>query len=87
MGGWFGVAQVQSERYDELVFSEPAEAFYNRVGQQRLPVGQPPSTIHHLFPIYDPQPDLQRIAECRRKVSKTSANLASKAAAETGYAI
>lgn len=78
--------QVQSERYDELVFSEPAEAFYNRVGHQRLPVGQPPSPIHHLFPVYDPQPDLQRIAECRRKVSKSSANLASKAA-ESAYAL
>jgi hypothetical protein len=73
-----GGLQVQSERYDELVFSEPAEAFYNRVGNMRLQIGQPMSSIHHLFQTYDPQPDLQRINECRRKVSKATAALANK---------
>lgn len=69
---------MQSERYDEIVFSEPAEAFYNRIGSLKLQVGQPLSPIHQLFGDYDTQQDLQRLAEARHKVAKTMASLTNK---------
>lgn len=69
---------MQSERYEELVFVEPAEAFFNRIAGIKLQLGQPLSAIHHLFKEPDPQQDLQRITEARHKIAKAMASMTSK---------
>jgi hypothetical protein len=64
-----------SEQYDEIVFVDPAEAFYKRVANTPLKQGATQSPIHYLFSPYDPAADLQRFNDVRRKVSRATANL------------
>ncbi|KAK9810316.1 hypothetical protein WJX72_008474 [[Myrmecia] bisecta] len=65
---------VVAEEYEELVFSEPAEEFYNRV-TNITPEPAPALSIAQYTLSFDPQLELQKIAVARQRVAHTKANI------------
>lgn len=59
------------ETYDELVFWEPTEAFYNRVTQTAP--RQAPGEADKLFPVYDEKRELQSLHTARMRVAEERA--------------
>ena len=67
-------SQVVSEFHEELVFSEPVQAFHQRVTNQVL-VPAPPYTIASHFTHLNAEPEVQRYNTLRQKVAHMKANL------------
>lgn len=66
--------QVVNEQYEELIFSEPVEAFYQRVSNYAPPVAFQ-STIAPHFRTFEPADDLQKINHARQRVAHMMANV------------
>mmetsp|Transcript_40581 Transcript_40581/g.90202 ORF Transcript_40581/g.90202 Transcript_40581/m.90202 type:complete len:206 (+) Transcript_40581:184-801(+) len=66
---------VVTETYDELIFSEPHEAFFTRV-VNHVPTQAAGLMSHHQWvPRHDEAAELQRIRACRAKVAAMIADL------------
>ncbi|KAK9916702.1 hypothetical protein WJX75_005963 [Coccomyxa subellipsoidea] len=65
---------VVNEQYEELIFSEPVEAFYQRVSNYAPPVAFQ-STIAPHFRTFEPADDLQKINHARQRVAHMMANV------------
>lgn len=61
--------QVMNEQYEELIFSEPVEAFYQRVSNYTPPAAFPAPVIAQHFKVYEPAEDLQKINAARQRVA------------------
>lgn len=68
------VLQVMSETYEEMVFSEPAEAFHQRVASH-APVAAPHMSQAQFFTSFNAQDDLRRIASARQRVAGMTASV------------
>lgn len=66
--------QVMSETYEEMVFSEPAEAFYQRVAAHN-PVAAPQMSQSQFFTSFNAQDDLRKIASARQRVAGMTASV------------
>ena len=67
--------QVVNEQYEELIFSEPVQSFFNRVtNYQPGPVNTPSGITAH-FRHYAPDEDAQRITAARQRVAVMSASV------------
>lgn len=60
---------VVMEQLEELVFSEPVEAFYQRVSTF-TPGPAPESPHKQYFPKHDERAELEKIRECRAKITQ-----------------
>ena len=68
-------AQVMNEQYEELVFSEPVQAFYDRVTSFTPAPAQPVPAIAPHFRSFDPGEDLARIGAARQRIAQMNINL------------
>lgn len=66
--------QVVSETYEELVFSEPAESFYQRVANH-MPMPAPPMSQAQWFTTFSQQEDLRRFNAARQRVAGMTASV------------
>ena len=66
--------QVVHEQLEELVFSEPVQAFHQRVSNQ-VPVPAPPYSIAQQFLIFAPAAEVQRYNAVRQKVAQMRAHM------------
>ena len=66
--------QVMSEQYEEMVFSEPTEAFYQRVASHN-PAAAPQMSQSQWFTSFNPQEDLRKIANARQRVAGMTASV------------
>ncbi|BDA40670.1 Protein AF-9 homolog [Coccomyxa sp. Obi] len=66
---------VVNEQYEELIFSEPVEAFYQRVTNFTPPVAFPIPSIAPHFRVFDPADDLHKINQARQKVAHMMASV------------
>ena len=66
--------QVMSETYEEMVFSEPTEAFYQKVVSHN-PVAAPQMSQSQWFTSFNPQDDLRKIASARQRVAGMTASV------------
>lgn len=66
--------QVVSETYEELVFREPAETFYQRVANH-MPVPSPPMSQAQWFTTFHPQEDLRKFSAARQRVAGMTASV------------
>ena len=66
--------QVMSETYEEMVFSEPTEAFYQRVVSHN-PVAAPQMSQSQWLASFNPQDDLRKIASARQRVAGMTASV------------
>ena len=67
--------QVVNEQYEELVFSEPVQGFYERVSTYAPTPAQPVPAIAPHFRSFDPAEDLQRINTARQRIAQMNINL------------
>ncbi len=67
--------QVVNEQYEELIFSEPVEAFYHRVTNFTPPVAFPIPTIAPHYRVFEPADDLHKIDQARQKVAHMMASV------------
>ena len=67
--------QVVNEQYEELVFSEPVQGFYERVSGVAPSTAQPLPAIAPHFRAFDPADDLAKLTAARQRVANMSANL------------
>lgn len=65
--------QVVHEQLEEAVFSEPVQAFYQRVTNQ-VPVPAPPYAVAQHFSVFAPEAEVQRFNLVRQKVAQMAAN-------------
>jgi YEATS domain-containing protein 4 len=73
---------VVSETYEELVFSEPTEAFWRRAGEQgSLPAPEPQLSCSAYVGAFNPQDDLRRIHNSRQRVAMMQGPLATQPSA------
>jgi len=68
------LTQVVSETYEELVFREPAETFYQRVANH-MPVPSPPMSQAQWFTTFHPQEDLRKFSAARQRVAGMTASV------------
>ena len=66
--------QVMSETYEEMVFSEPAEAFYERVTNHN-PTAAPQMSQSQWFTAFNAQDDLRKISSARQRVAGMTASV------------
>lgn len=59
---------VVSESYEEIVFSEPTELFYNRY-QEHIPMQGPPVSVAQFLSPPDATADMQKITAARQRVA------------------
>lgn len=72
---WHARAQVVNEQYEELVFSEPASAFLERVaGFQAGPALPTPAIAPH-FISFEPAADVRRLLRARNQVAAMAASV------------
>lgn len=64
-----------NEQYEELIFSEPVESFFNRVTNFQPGQVHTPSGIQAHFRHYAPTEDMQRITAARQRVALMSASV------------
>ncbi|KAL3139896.1 hypothetical protein ABBQ38_004190 [Trebouxia sp. C0009 RCD-2024] len=67
-------SQVVSETYEELVFHEPAEGFYQRVANH-MPMLAPPMSQAQWFTAFDQQDDLRKLTAARQRVAGMTASV------------
>ena len=60
--------QVVSESYEEIVFVEPTELFYNRF-QEHVPTQGPPVSVAQFLSPPDATADMQKITAARQRVA------------------
>jgi len=60
---------VITEKYDELVFSEPIEDFYERV-TAHVPVAAPNTDVLQYLPVQSDREELQKMAAARRAIAE-----------------
>lgn len=65
---------VVSETYEELVFHEPAEGFYQRVANH-MPMLAPPMSQAQWFTAFDQQDDLRKLTAARQRVAGMTASV------------
>ena len=63
-----------SETYEEMVFSEPTEAFYQRVANH-TPSAAPPMSQAQWFTAFNAQDDLRKMANARQRVAGMTASV------------
>lgn len=63
-----------SENYEELVFWEPTEEFYNAV-KNHQPAAAPPSQVSQYFSKFDSAADYNRVQNARKRLAPATANL------------
>ena len=68
------VWQVVSETYEELVFHEPAEGFYQRVANH-MPMPAPPMSQAQWFTAFNQQDDLRKLNAARQRVAGMTASV------------
>ncbi|CAL5225477.1 g8299 [Coccomyxa viridis] len=66
---------VLNEQYEELIFSEPVQSFFNRVTNYRPGQVHNPSGITAHFRHYAPDEDMQRLTAARQRVAVMSASV------------
>ena len=66
--------QVVSETYDELVFSEPIESFYQRVANH-MPMPAPPMSPAQWFTTFNASEDLHKFTAARQRVAGMTASV------------
>jgi hypothetical protein len=68
--------KVVSETYDEMVFWEPTEEFYNRIKNARVSGNliEPPDIG---LPVYNEQAELNNLLSSRHKIAEEKAKLLS----------
>ena len=72
---WYTVLQVVNEQYEQIVFSEPVESFYQRVtAHQRRPMVPLLSVAAHVTE-YNPEEDIRIITGARQQVASITANI------------
>jgi YEATS domain-containing protein 4 len=64
---------VVKEIYDEIVFWEPAEAFYNRVKHTRTK--KAPGVPDQLLPVYREQHELSQLLTARNRIARERASM------------
>jgi YEATS domain-containing protein 4 len=64
-----------NEQYEELVFSEPVQAFYERVADAAPAPAQPVPAIAPHFRAFEPGEDLGRIGAARQRIAQMNINL------------
>lgn len=64
---------VVKEVYDEVIFWEPADEFYNRVKHTR--VKKAVDTIEPLLPVYREQQELNHLLAARNYIAQQRANM------------
>ena len=70
----YGLLQVVTESYDELVFNEPAEAWHTRfTAHDASPAKE--SQAAPFFLDFEPQRDLDKINALRRRIAQQKAGL------------
>ena len=69
-----GCWQVVSETYEELVFTEPAESFYQRVANH-MPMPAPPMSQAQWFTTFNQQEDLRKFNAARQRVAGMTASV------------
>ena len=67
--------QVLNEQYEELIFSEPVQSFFNRVTNYQPGQVHNPSGITAHFRHYAPDEDMQRLTAARQRVAMMSASV------------
>lgn len=65
---------VVSETYDELVFSEPVESFYQRVANH-MPMPAPPMSPAQWFTTFNASEDLHKFTAARQRVAGMTASV------------
>lgn len=68
-----GRAQVVNEQYEELVFSEPASAFLDRVQAYQPGPALPTPAIAPYYLAFDPAGDVRRLLRARNHVASMAA--------------
>ena len=68
------------EVYEEAVFWEPTEAFYERV-KNHVPAAAPASAIANFFGKFDPAMDCMRVQNARKRLAPVSAQIKAQLAA------
>ena len=66
--------QVVSETYEELVFNEPVDSFYQRVASH-MPMPAPPMSQAQWFTTFNAQEDLRKINAARHRVAGMTASV------------
>ena len=66
--------QVVSETYEELVFNEPTESFYQRVANH-MPMLAPPMSQAQWFTTFNQQEDLRKVNAARQRVAGMTASV------------
>lgn len=66
--------QVVSETYEELVFNEPTESFYQRVANH-MPMPAPPMSQAQWFTTFNQQEDLRKVIAARQRVAGMTASV------------
>jgi len=64
-----------NEQYEELIFSEPVQGFFNRVTNYQPGPVHTPSGITAHFRHFTPNEDMQRITAARQRVAVMSASV------------
>lgn len=67
--------QVVNEQYEELVFSEPVQSFYDRVTNYMAPIAQPVPAIAPHFRTFNETEDLHRINAARQRIAQLQASV------------
>ncbi len=68
-----GRVQVVNEQYEELVFSEPASAFLDRVQAYQPGPALPTPAIAPYYLAFDPAADVRRLLRARNHVASMAA--------------
>lgn len=66
--------QIVHEQLEELVFSEPVQAFHQRFSNQ-VPMPAPPYTVAQHFLVFSPETEVQRYNAVRQKVAQMRAHM------------